>query len=315
MAGRRNRRTIPAGAARRCRSPFRFRGTDRQSPRAARSLHVVEPCGDVRRRRTGPARRGRFGHRLHLESLCPGAPPLRRGPRRGLRHEPRFRTARGHASRHHPALRRDGREHRHHGQAPRTEHTLYIHRRLRRRVAAGQSRMARCRRGALRPAPGRRRHAAADRPGLRSPAVAARTGRQTSEGDAEHPLPRHVVHAVVAQLHDPPYRGRRRGIRLYREHVGRFGGGRSGRGLPAGQCLGHLDQRRRLQHPRRADRSKPQVRRHPRRPQPPGLQQQRPPDSGRGFRLLGIGRRAPRCRVARPAHDPLRRQRADSNSR
>ena len=75
--------------------------------------------------------------------------------------------------------------------------------------------------GALRPAPGRRRHAAADRPGLRSPAVAARTGRQTSEGDAEHPLPRHVVHAVVAQLHDPPYRGRRRGIRLYREHVGR----------------------------------------------------------------------------------------------
>lgn len=33
--------------------------------------------------------------------------------------------------------------------------------------------------------------------------------RRPPQSDAQHPLPRHLVHAFVAQFHDPPDRGRR----------------------------------------------------------------------------------------------------------
>ena len=56
------------------KAPCRLRRTGRKSSRAPRGVHVVEPRGDVRRHRTGQAYFGRLGHRLHLESLCPGTP-------------------------------------------------------------------------------------------------------------------------------------------------------------------------------------------------------------------------------------------------
>ncbi len=311
MAGRHERRTAPADPARRRLSPRRLRRTGRKSSRAPRGVHVVEPRGDVRRHRTGQAYFGRLGHRLHLESLCPGTPSLRRGPRRGLRHEPQFRTARRHAPRPHAALRRDGRKHHRHGQTPRTGHPLYIYRRLHGRIPAGQGRMAGPRGRALRPARGRGRHAATDRPGLPGPESTPRPGCTAPEGDAQHPLPRHLVPALIAELHDPPDRGCRRGVRLHEERFGHVGGRRHGGGLPAGQRRRFLAQRRSLQHAGGTDGPEPEIFRHSGRAQPERLQQQPPPNPGRRFRLLGIGRRTPRPRAARPADDLLGRQRPD----
>ncbi len=54
------------------------------------------------------------------------------------------------------------------------------------------------------------------------------------QSDAQHPLPRHLVPAFIAQLHDPPDRGCRRGVRLHEERFGHVRGRRHGGGLPAG---------------------------------------------------------------------------------
>ncbi len=167
VAGRRNRRTIPAGPARRRQSPFRFRGTGRKSSRAARGVHVDRAwrCSTPSDR---PAHRGRLGIDYISNPYVREHRLLRRGPRRGLRHEPRFRTA--------AAMRPDlmllygvTGEHHRHGQTPRTGHPLYMMGDYMEESPAGQGRMAGPRGGALRPAPGRRRHAAADRPGSRGP--------------------------------------------------------------------------------------------------------------------------------------------------
>ena len=200
-----------ARSARGHRTSRRFRRPDRESPRTPCGLHVVEPRSHVRRHRSDTPRLRRLRNRLHFQRLCQRTPLLRRSPRRGLRHEPQLRTARRHATRPDAAVRRHGRKHRRHGQTPRTGHTLYICRRLHGRIAAGQSRMADGRRRTLqRPRPGRRnlrRH----RRALRSHQNRRRRfrTRRPPQSDAQHPLPRHLVHAFVAQFHDPPDRGRR----------------------------------------------------------------------------------------------------------
>lgn len=218
LAGGRQRRAAPAHPARGGQSPGGPRRPGRESPRAARRLHVFEPRGHVRRPGRGAAHLRCFGHRLHQQHLRQRTPLLRRSARRGIRHQPQLRTAGLHAARPRPALRRDGRKYRRHGQAPRTGHSLYIYRGLYGRVASGQGRMA----------DGGRRTVQRPRQGCRDFPRNRRTlqraqepNRQSSpepppESHAQHALPRHLVHALVAEFHGAPDRRRRRRIRLHK---------------------------------------------------------------------------------------------------
>ena len=115
---------------------------------------------------------------------------------------------------------------------------------------------------ALRSARGRCRHAATDRPGLPVPESTPRPGCAAPESDAQHPLPRHLVPALHTELHDPPDRGCRRGVRLHEKRFGHVGGRRHGGGLPAGQRRRFLAQRRRLQHAGGTDGPEPEIFRH-----------------------------------------------------
>lgn len=109
------------------------------------------------------------------------------------------------------------------------------------------------------------------------------------ESDAQHALPRHLVHALVAEFHGAPDRRRRRRIRLHEKRLGHLGRRRPRGGLPAGFGRRHVDQRRPVQYPGRTHGPEPQVRGRPRRSQPAGLQQQPPPDPCRRLRFLGVG--------------------------